>query len=105
MWLCYINIGCATISTVCGQNLCCFFVQDQLSLSSDIDVTSCDHHSSVFDDACDVDVLNVSTPDNSTDDTSRQTEGVQMKRTVRSKRRKQLLTERPAAAEFSEVCD
>jgi len=77
-------------------------VQDCSSSSSDIDIISSDHNSNVYDE--DIDVVAESTPDNnSTDDTSRRSGSERVKRTVRSKWRKQLLTERPAAAEFSEV--
>jgi len=79
--------------------LCSRFVQDRLSINSDVDVTSCDQSSIVFDDdSCDIDVIGTSTPDNSS------TEGEQARRTIRNKRRKQLLTERLTAPEFSEVC-
>ena len=74
-------------------------MQDCLSSSSDIDVMSSDHNGVILDDdECDIDVVASSTPDLSTDDT-----GEDVKKTFRSKRRKQLLTERAMHAEFSEV--
>ena len=74
-----------------------------MSISSDIDVTSCDHNNSIFDD--NIDVVAASTADNnSTDDTSHPALDEQVKRTIRRKRRKQLLMERPSAVEFSDVC-
>ena len=79
---------------------CFCFVQDHCSSSSsDIDITSYDHNSS-GDDACDIDVVGLSTPDNScTDGTSRQERA---RKTV-GNRPKQLLAKRAAAADFSEV--
>jgi len=75
------------------------------SLSSDVDVTSCDLSSVVDDDSCDVNIVTASTPDHSADDmTSHQREHAQLKRIARTKRKKQLLTERPSSAELSHVC-
>ena len=76
-----------------------------MSSDSDIDVMSCDYNSNFFDDdVCDIDVVAASAADNnSTDDTSHQAESDHANRTNRSKQRKQLLTERPASADFSEV--
>ena len=81
-----------------------FFMQDCSSSSSDINVMSCDHNSNVFDEgSCDIDVVDMSTPDdNSTDDTDH-SESEHVQRTIRSKRRKQLLAARPEAVEYSEV--
>jgi len=83
---------------LCDKSCAVVVVQDLLS-SSDLDVMSCD--GDMHDAANDVDI--VSTVDSSSADAaSHHVESDHVKRTVTNKRRKQLLTERPAS-EFSEV--
>jgi len=80
--------GCVTVFD-------CYFMQDHLSSSSDIDIISSDHNDVVLDeDERDIDVVAASTPDDTSKDVNR---------TIGSKRRKQLLTERATHSEFSEV--